>query len=113
MQQCYERQRAWRVSHYEVEFLLPPTESSDLFSLFLKCKHTAGSGSGGVAHNCNSKDGEKSQQLAINLKAMLGELQERKEDFEKLKQKLERLEVSCDANMGAGRRIDLIFFSLL
>lgn len=64
------------------------------FRLFLKCKHTTGSGSGGAAHNCNSKDTEKSQQLAVNLKAVLAELSERKEDFEKLKQKLERLEVS-------------------
>jgi hypothetical protein len=62
--------------------------------LFLKCKHTAGSGSGGAGGNCTNKDAEKSQQLAINLKAVLGELQERKEDFEKLKQRLERLEVS-------------------
>jgi hypothetical protein len=62
------------------------------FSLFLKCKHTAGSGSG-AGNNCNSKDAEKSQQLAINVKAVLAQLQERKEDFEKLKQKLERLEV--------------------
>lgn len=62
--------------------------------MFLKCKHTTGSGSGGVGHNCNSKDGEKSQQFAVNMKEVLAELQERKEDFEKLKQKLERLEVS-------------------
>jgi hypothetical protein len=62
------------------------------FRLFLKCKHT-GSGSGGAGNNCNSKDAEKSQQLAVNLKGVIAELQERKEDFEKLKQKLDRLEV--------------------
>lgn len=67
---------------------------SNLFRLFLKCKHTTGSGSGGAGHNCNSKDGEKQQQYAVNLKAVLSELQERNEDFEKLKGKLERLEVS-------------------
>lgn len=65
-----------------------------LLRLFLKCKHTTGSGSGGAGHNCNSKETEKSHQLAVNLKAVLAELTERKEDFEKLKQKLERLEVS-------------------
>lgn len=82
-------------------FMLIPSETCKcfflIFRLFLKCKHTTGSGSGGAGHNCNSKDNtEKSQQLAINLKAVLGELEERKEDFEKLKQKLERLEVSSN-----------------
>lgn len=78
--------------------VLMPSETCEccilILRLFLKCKHTTGSGSGGAGHNCNSKDTEKSQQLAINLKAVLGELEERKEDFEKLKQKLDRLEVS-------------------
>lgn len=77
--------------HLLIIFLL------SLDSLFLKCKHGTGSGSGGAAgHNCNSKDGEKTtQHFDVNLKAVLADLQERKEDFDKLKQKLDRLEVSC------------------
>lgn len=59
------------------------------FSLFLKCKHGSGAGSGG---NSN-KDLSHSQQIAATLKNVMAELKERKEDFEKLKQKLERLEV--------------------
>ena len=62
------------------------------FRLFLKCKHTTGSGSGG-AGDSNKKDLNQSQQIAATLKHILDELKERKEDFEKLKQKVERLEV--------------------
>lgn len=57
--------------------------------MFLKCKHGSGAGSGG---NSN-KDLSQSQQIAASLKNVIGELQERKEDFNKLKQKLEQLEV--------------------
>jgi hypothetical protein len=78
------------------------------YRLFLKCKHTAGSGSG-AGNNCNSKDAEKSQQLAINMKAVLAQLQERKEDFEKLKQKLERLEVSLRGERDASLNLMLTF----
>lgn len=56
----------------------------------MKCKHGSGAGSGG---NSN-KDLSQSQQIAATLKNVMAELQERKEDFEKLKQKLERLEVN-------------------
>lgn len=58
--------------------------------MFLKCKHTTGSGSG--AGN-STKDLNQSQQIAVTLKSILDELKERKEDYEKLKQKVERLEV--------------------
>jgi len=56
--------------------------------LFLKCKHTAGSGSGKAENSC-----KETHQIALNMKAILAELQERKEDYEKLKQRIERLEV--------------------
>ncbi|CAG9806113.1 unnamed protein product [Chironomus riparius] len=61
--------------------------------LFLKCKHTTGSGSGG-AGDSNKKDLNQSQQIAVTIKHILDELKERKEDFEKLKQKVERLEAT-------------------
>lgn len=67
------------------------THFSSFHSLFLKCKNGS-AGSAGAGNN--SKDAEKSQQLAVSFKALQIEIQERKEDFEKLKQKLERLEVS-------------------
>lgn len=60
--------------------------------MFLKCKHTAGSAGSGGAANSN-KDLSQSQQIAATLKHILDELKERKEDFEKLKQKVDRLEV--------------------
>jgi predicted RNase H-like nuclease (RuvC/YqgF family) len=64
---------------------------SFLVRLFLKCKHTAGSGSGGAGNS--AKEVNQSQQIAVTLKNILEELKERKEDFEKLKQKVDRLEV--------------------
>ncbi|KAG5682224.1 hypothetical protein PVAND_011589 [Polypedilum vanderplanki] len=69
------------------------TSDSAHGGLFLKCKHTAGSGSGGGAGN-STKDVIQSQQIAVTLKSILDELKERKEDFEKLKQKVERLEAT-------------------
>lgn len=70
-------------------------------SLFLKCKHGSAGSAGHPANNAAnnngtsnhlSKDSEKS--ITAALKAIQLELQERKEDLEKLKAKNERLEVS-------------------
>lgn len=66
--------------------------SDSAHGLFLKCKHTAGSGSGGAGNS--NKDLNQSQQMAATLKHILDELKERKEDFEKLKAKVERLEAT-------------------
>lgn len=41
----------------------------------------------------STKDLNQSQQLANTLKCILDELKEKKEDYEKLRQKTERLEV--------------------
>jgi hypothetical protein len=65
------------------------TPISSIFRLFLKCKHT-GSGSGANS----TKDLKQSHQLAVILQKIHDELKERKEDFEELKQKVDRLEVS-------------------
>lgn len=59
--------------------------------LFLKCKHTAGSGAGSGGNS--NKDLSQSQQIAATLKNVLAEMRERKEEFEKMKQKVDRLEV--------------------
>lgn len=61
------------------------------FRLFLKCKHTAGSGAGSGGNS--NKDLSQSQQIAVTLKNVLTEMHERKEEFEKMKQKVDRLEV--------------------
>jgi hypothetical protein len=73
------------------QFRIIHTKFLTHFRLFLKCKHTAGSGAGSGGNS--NKDISQSQQIATTLKNVLAELQERKEDFEKLKQKIERLEV--------------------
>lgn len=59
--------------------------------LFLKCKHTGGSGAGSGGNS--NKDLSQSQQIAVTLKNVLAEMHERKEEFEKMKQKVDRLEV--------------------
>jgi hypothetical protein len=78
------------------------------FRLFLKCKHTAGSGAGSGGNS--NKDISQSQQIATTLKNVLADLQERKEDFEKLKQKVERLEVGVNESFlkNAGKILIII-----
>ena len=60
------------------------------FSLFLKCNKNTGSGSGGGRDSGTAA----AQQFPSCIKTILAELQERKEDFDKLKERIERLEVS-------------------
>lgn len=77
------------------------TSDSIAGGLFLKCKHT-GSGSGGgggtaVVGGVGVLGGSlpnNQQQCPFNVKNIIAELQERKEDFEKLKERIGRLEVS-------------------
>lgn len=77
------------------------TSDSIAGGLFLKCKHT-GSGSGGgggvaVIGGVGVTGGSlpnNQQQCPFNVKNIIAELQERKEDFEKLKERIGRLEVS-------------------
>lgn len=63
----------------------------------MKCKHGSAGSAGNNNHNTTnsnqlSKDSEKS--LTTALKSIQAELLESKEDFEKLRGKIERLEVS-------------------
>ena len=62
-------------------------------SLFLKCNKNTGSGSGGGRDSATAA----AQQFPSCIKTILAELQERKEDFDKLKERVERLEVSTFA----------------
>lgn len=77
------------------------TSDSIAGGLFLKCKHTgSGSGAGGgvaVIGGVGVTGGSlpnNQQQFPFHVKNIIAELQERKEDFEKLKERMGRLEVS-------------------
>lgn len=76
------------------------TSDSIAGGLFLKCKHTgSGSGGGGVTviggvGVTSGSIPNNQQQCPFNVKKIIAELQERKEDFEKLKERIGRLEVS-------------------
>jgi hypothetical protein len=87
-----------------------------LISLFLKCKNP-GSGSGGagegvVKAGSGSNPATNHHHNQVNIKSILAELQERKEDCEKHKEKLERLEV-CFVCLfwHPGANINFIFYS--
>lgn len=68
------------------------TSDSNPGGLFLKCKNTGSGSGGGGGAGSGDKIASQQQQCPISIKSLLAEIQERKEDCDKLKERIERLE---------------------